>query len=281
MYLAIITLPLLGSIASGLFGRKIGVTGAQLITSSLVILTTLLAIAAYFEAGFNSIPVSIQLFTWIDSESLNVFWGFHFDSLTVSMLLPILIVSCLVHIYSIGYMSYDPLSVLGKCYWGQKLSNSGKTLKLMVPSYIWKNISGWTNHSCTVTSHKISENKMGDRGSKSDFLIKSVKEQRVKGNWCGINNSYLRCTLMGFERNYQVKNLSNQINKRQYSTFYLSPGFWSGLIDAEGSFSIIIDKKINSKVGWRVQSKFQIGLHIRDLNLLIKLQQYRNNTWIS
>ncbi|KAG0122694.1 NADH-ubiquinone oxidoreductase [Tuber indicum] len=76
MYLAIITLPLLGSIASGLFGRKIGVTGAQLITSSLVILTTLLAIAAYFEA--------------------------------VSMLLPILIVSCLVHIYSIGYMSHDP-----------------------------------------------------------------------------------------------------------------------------------------------------------------------------
>nr|QXQ00349.1 NADH dehydrogenase subunit 5 [Tuber microsphaerosporum] len=108
MYLAIITLPLLGSIASGLFGRKIGVTGAQLITSSLVILTTLLAIAAYFEAGFNSIPVSIQLFTWIDSESLNVFWGFHFDSLTVSMLLPILIVSCLVHIYSIGYMAHDP-----------------------------------------------------------------------------------------------------------------------------------------------------------------------------
>jgi NADH-ubiquinone oxidoreductase chain 5 len=36
MYLAIITLLLLGSIASGLFGRKIGVTGAQLITSSLV-----------------------------------------------------------------------------------------------------------------------------------------------------------------------------------------------------------------------------------------------------
>jgi hypothetical protein len=108
MYLAIITLPLLGSIASGLFGRKIGVTGSQLITSSLVILTTLLAIAAYFEVGLNSIPVSIKLFTWIDSESLNVFIGFHFDSLTVSMLIPVLIVSSLVHIYSIGYMSHDP-----------------------------------------------------------------------------------------------------------------------------------------------------------------------------
>jgi len=73
MYLTIITLPLLGSIASGLLGRKLGVTGAQIITTSLVIITTLLAITAFFEVGINSIPVSIQLFSWIDSESLNVF----------------------------------------------------------------------------------------------------------------------------------------------------------------------------------------------------------------
>ena len=108
MYLAIITLPLLGSIVSGFFGRKIGVSGAQLITCTSVIATTLLAIAAFFEVGLNNIPVSINLFRWIDSESLNVLWGFHFDSLTVSMLIPVLIVSSLVHIYSIGYMSHDP-----------------------------------------------------------------------------------------------------------------------------------------------------------------------------
>jgi NADH-ubiquinone oxidoreductase chain 5 len=108
MYLAIITLPLLGSIVSGFFGRKIGVSGAQIITCTSVIVTTLLAIVAFFEVGLNNIPVSINLFRWIDSESLNVLWGFHFDSLTVSMLIPVLIVSSLVHIYSIGYMSHDP-----------------------------------------------------------------------------------------------------------------------------------------------------------------------------
>ena len=108
MYLAIITLPLLGSIVSGFFGRKVGVSGAQLITCSCVISTTLLAIVAFFEVGLNNIPVSIQLFRWIDSESLNVSWGFHFDSLTVSMLIPVLIVSSLVHLYSVGYMSHDP-----------------------------------------------------------------------------------------------------------------------------------------------------------------------------
>ena len=108
MYLAIIILPLLGAIVSGFFGRKIGVSGAQLITSMSIILTTLLAIIAFLEVGLNNIPVSINLFRWIDSESLNVLWDFHFDSLTVSMLIPVLIVSSLVHIYSIGYMNQDP-----------------------------------------------------------------------------------------------------------------------------------------------------------------------------
>ena len=108
MYLAIIVLPLLGSIVSGFFGRKVGVSGAQLITTSCVILTTIFAIITFFEVGLNNIPVSVQLFTWIDSESLNVLWSFHFDSLTVSMLIPVLIVSSLVHVYSVGYMSHDP-----------------------------------------------------------------------------------------------------------------------------------------------------------------------------
>lgn len=108
MYLALIVLPLLGSIVSGFFGRKVGVSGAQLITCSSVILTTIFAILAFFEVGLNNIPVSIHLFKWIDSESLNISWGFNFDSLTVSMLIPVLIISSLVHVYSIGYMSHDP-----------------------------------------------------------------------------------------------------------------------------------------------------------------------------
>jgi len=108
MYLAIIILPLLGSIASGFFGRKTGVSGAQIITCTAVVTTTIFAVVAFFEVGLNNIPVSIEVFRWIDSESLNVYWAFHFDSLTVSMLIPVLIVSSLVHIYSIGYMSEDP-----------------------------------------------------------------------------------------------------------------------------------------------------------------------------
>jgi len=76
-------------------------------------------------------------------------------------------------------------------------------------------MSGWTNHPCTVISQEMIENEMGYRGSKSD--TNSVKEQRVDGSWCK-KPLHLRCTLMGFERNYQIKIPSKQLNKQYYST---------------------------------------------------------------
>jgi len=108
MYLTIIILPLLASISSGFFGRKIGVTGSQLITCLSVIITTILSFLAFFEIGLSKTLVHLEITRWLDSESLNVLWGFNFDSLTVSMLIPVLTISSLVHIYSIGYMSHDP-----------------------------------------------------------------------------------------------------------------------------------------------------------------------------
>ena len=108
MYLAIIILPLLGSIVSGFFGRKVGVSGSQLITSLLIMITTLTAVIIFTEIVINGTLVSVFTFRWIDTEWLNVLWGFNFDSLTASMLIPVLIISFLVHIYSIGYMSHDP-----------------------------------------------------------------------------------------------------------------------------------------------------------------------------
>jgi NADH-ubiquinone oxidoreductase chain 5 len=62
MYLSIIVLPLLGSIVSGFFGRKIGSKGAHILSCLSIILTTIFAIIAFFEVGFNNNPVSIHLF---------------------------------------------------------------------------------------------------------------------------------------------------------------------------------------------------------------------------
>jgi NADH-ubiquinone oxidoreductase chain 5 len=63
MLLSLIVIPLLGSIISGFFGRKVGVTGAELITISCVTVTTILSILLFFEIGFNNTPTLIELFT--------------------------------------------------------------------------------------------------------------------------------------------------------------------------------------------------------------------------
>jgi len=62
MYLSIIILPLLGSIVTGFFGRKIGVTGGRILSCTSTLVTTILAIIAYLEVGFNNNSVSISLF---------------------------------------------------------------------------------------------------------------------------------------------------------------------------------------------------------------------------
>jgi len=48
MYLRLLFLPMLGSIRAGRFGRKIGVTGAHIITCTSVVTSRVLAIVAFF-----------------------------------------------------------------------------------------------------------------------------------------------------------------------------------------------------------------------------------------
>lgn len=108
MYLTILILPLLGSFVSGFLGRKIGVTGSHIITCTCLILSSILATIAFYEVGLNSSPVTIYLFNWIDSEYMNISWEFLFDQLTVSMFIPVLYISSLIHIFSTDYMAEDP-----------------------------------------------------------------------------------------------------------------------------------------------------------------------------
>ena len=108
MYLLLILLPLIGSCTAGLFGRKLGPTGSSLVTTCCLILSFLISVFAFYEVGLINCCVYFKLITWIDSEVLNVDWGFMFDSLTVLMCCVVTFVSSLVHLYSTEYMSHDP-----------------------------------------------------------------------------------------------------------------------------------------------------------------------------
>ena len=108
MYLSILILPFLGSLVSGLMGRKVGVSGAHWITCSCLILASILATFVFYEVAICASPLTINLISWIDSELLTVNWAFMFDQLTVSMIVMVCYISTVVHIYAISYMKGDP-----------------------------------------------------------------------------------------------------------------------------------------------------------------------------
>lgn len=108
MYLILIFLPLIGSFIAGLFGRKIGSQGSAIITVSCLIITFFISFFVFYEVALIGCCTYIKLLPWINSELLNVDWGFLFDSLTAIMCCVVTFVSSLVHIYSVEYMSHDP-----------------------------------------------------------------------------------------------------------------------------------------------------------------------------
>jgi NADH-ubiquinone oxidoreductase chain 5 len=142
MYLSIIILPFLSSLVSGFLGRKIGVTGSQIITCGSLIVTSVLITIAFYEIGICGSPVKIEIINWLDIEILNISWSFYFDQLTVSLGLAVIYCSTLIHIYSVDYLSTDPAVCSGKTPKWVKLSNSGEFLKLMIPNYYLKVVSG-------------------------------------------------------------------------------------------------------------------------------------------
>jgi hypothetical protein len=163
-----------------------------------------------------------------------------------------------------------------------------------------------------VTSQKILEKGMGNRGSKSTVLVRKlytvVKEQRVDGSYIGlVTNPILRYTLRGFERiswygipskqilikRYYTTNVSNinldselsSINGRGASnpytslgiqkSFKLNPRFITGFTDGDGSFTVSTSKK-KSGTGWKIHPVFTIGLDIKYLDILVQFKAFFN-----
>nr|ARU07643.1 NADH dehydrogenase subunit 5 [Gracilaria tenuistipitata] len=108
MYLLILWLPLLGSIFSGFLGRFVGHKGSSIISIVCVFFSMALSLAAFYEVGLMGVNHYITLTSWINVGILKVSWSFLFDSLTVTMLVVVTVISSLVHLYSLEYMQNDP-----------------------------------------------------------------------------------------------------------------------------------------------------------------------------
>jgi len=99
--------PLLGSILSGLFPSFIGKKGVMWVPTFLCSLSLILSIIILFQA-ISGENYTVHLGNWINSGNLNISWALRLDMLSAMMLFVVMLVSTLVHIYSIGYMGHDP-----------------------------------------------------------------------------------------------------------------------------------------------------------------------------
>ena len=108
MLTATIFLPLLGAVIAGLFGNRLGSRISQLITVIPLLLSATLSCFLLYHFGWTGETETVNLFTWINVESLEISWVIYFDTLTAVMVFVVTLVSGMVHVYSIGYMSEDP-----------------------------------------------------------------------------------------------------------------------------------------------------------------------------
>jgi NADH-quinone oxidoreductase subunit L len=107
MEILLLFLPLIASIISGFFGKFIGDRVSELITSLFVSTSAILSLILFYNVINTNYESNIIIASWINSGSLNVNWSIKIDALSSVMLVVVTLISALVHIYSIGYMSHD------------------------------------------------------------------------------------------------------------------------------------------------------------------------------
>ena len=112
IYKLIVFLPLLGFLIAGLFGNRIGAKATEWVTIALMAVAAVLSWYVFISVGFlthaEDFVIQVPVMRWITSGNIDVLWQLRVDTLTAVMLVVVNTVSCLVHLYSVGYMHDDP-----------------------------------------------------------------------------------------------------------------------------------------------------------------------------
>ena len=108
MYAAIVFLPILGSAIAGLFGRVIGARASELVTTGLLFVSAGAVDGGVQRCGAGRPQIHHPDHALDPFRRFRADWTVRIDTITAVMLVVVTGVSCLVHLYSIGYMEEDP-----------------------------------------------------------------------------------------------------------------------------------------------------------------------------
>jgi NADH-quinone oxidoreductase subunit L len=100
--------PLLGFLLNGFFGKKLSKGLSGTIASLSVLASFIVSVLIFVElSGLEEKSHIVNLFSWINSDTLHIPFEFLVDPLSSLFLLIITGIGFLIHVYSIGYMHDD------------------------------------------------------------------------------------------------------------------------------------------------------------------------------
>jgi len=108
LLLAVPLAPLVGAVASGLFGRTLGRRGAHTVTIAGVLIAFVISLMTLQAVVADGARWNFTIYHWMQLGDLKMDVGFLIDGLTAMMMCVVTFVSLMVHVYTIGYMADDP-----------------------------------------------------------------------------------------------------------------------------------------------------------------------------
>lgn len=72
MYLTSIFIPIVSSLCTGILGRKVGVSGSNVISVLFIFISMVIIILICYEVVFCQSTVHVVLWNWIESDTLSI-----------------------------------------------------------------------------------------------------------------------------------------------------------------------------------------------------------------
>ena len=106
LYIALFA-PLIGSLVTALFAMKPKLLFTGIFTSFMLAVSMIASLNLLNHIYTTGESVHVKLMDWIVIGNIDIPFGFVVDSVSVTMMVVVTIVSTMVHIHSIGYMKHD------------------------------------------------------------------------------------------------------------------------------------------------------------------------------
>lgn len=110
MAAAVLWIPLIGSLVAGLlsfFNQTSQKDLAKIVPTACLGISMVVAFDLAYDVIIKKQIIQGEMLTWISLNTHKIVWGIYVDTLSALMCVVVTLVSFMVHIYSIGYMSHE------------------------------------------------------------------------------------------------------------------------------------------------------------------------------